>query len=342
VQQDPEIFMLDEQSPPPVVIDEGHTASRGLDRDASVRGPADRLRLGKIGFVGLGRMGTAMAANLVAAGNLVHAYVRRTQQMEDLWARGMVPTLKLQELFDCEIVVSMLPDDDAVRELVFGSPNVPNGLADGLPAGAIHLSMSTISTGAAAEFASEHERRGQGYVAAPVFGNPDAARARQLFVMVAGAAIHCERCRLLTDSLGQTFVLGSDPAVANLIKLLGNMMTATSLEVFAEVITVLRKCGQDPQAFVDIMTRTMFGGRVHGIYGSKIVAKSHAPGLTMPLALKDVRLALAEGEKVGVPMPSVNVVRDRLITGIARGHGDLDWTALGLVASEEAGIAAAG
>jgi 3-hydroxyisobutyrate dehydrogenase-like beta-hydroxyacid dehydrogenase len=89
------------------------------------------------------------------------------------------------------------------------------------------------------------------------------------------------------------------------------------------------------------MTRTMFDGRVHKIYGSKIVAGSYAPGLAMPLALKDVRLALAEAEKAGVPMPSVNVVRDRLITGIARGHGALDWTALGLVASEEAGIDAA-
>jgi 3-hydroxyisobutyrate dehydrogenase-like beta-hydroxyacid dehydrogenase len=115
-------------------------------------------------------------------------------------------------------------------------------------------------------------------------------------------------------------------------------MTATSLEVLGEVITVFRKCGQDPQPFVDIMTGTMFGGRVHRIYGNKIVAESYAPGLIMPLALKDVRLALAEAEKAGVPMPSVGLVRDRLVTGIARGHAGLDWTALGLVAAEEAGI----
>jgi 3-hydroxyisobutyrate dehydrogenase-like beta-hydroxyacid dehydrogenase len=331
--------MLDRKSHSSAEIEQGSVASRERGQvDASVSRPADRLSLGKIGFVGLGRMGTAMAANLAAAGNLVHAYVRRTEPMEDLWARGMVPTLKLQELFDCEIVVSMLPDDDAVRELVFGRANGPKGLADGLPAGAIHLSMSTISTVAAAEFASEHKRRGQGYVAAPVFGNPDAAIARQLFIIVAGAAIHCERCRLLTDSLGQTFVVGTDPAQANLIKLLGNMMTATSLEVLAEVIAVLRKCGHDPQPFMDIMTGTMFGSRVHRIYAGKILARSFAPGLTMPLALKDVRLALAEAEKAGVTMPSVSAVRDRLITGIAHGHGGLDWTALGLVASEEAGI----
>lgn len=198
--------------------------------------------------------------------------------------------------------------------------------------------MSTISTEASAAFLLEHERRGQGYVAAPVFGNPDAARARQLAVILAGNPAACERCRPVTDALGQTFVIGTDPAQANLIKLLGNMMTATALEVLGEIVTVLRKRGQDPQQFVDIMTGTMFDSRVHKNYGSRLIAGSFKPGLTMPLALKDVRLALAEAELAGAPMPSVGVVRDRLITGIARGHGGLDWTALGMVASEEAGL----
>jgi 3-hydroxyisobutyrate dehydrogenase-like beta-hydroxyacid dehydrogenase len=284
-------------------------------------------------------MGTAMAANLVAAGCPVIGYVRRQDQMGKVHALGVSPTMEISELFDCEIVISMLPDDDAVRGVVFGHED-KSGLAAGLAPGAIHLSMSTISTAAAAEFASEHLRRGQGYVAAPVFGNPDAARAHQLFVVAAGAPVDVERCRLLTDNLGQTFVVGDDPAQANLIKLLGNMMTATALEVLGEIVAVLRKRGLDPQTFIDILTGTMFGGRVHRIYGSKIVDQSYAPGLALPLALKDVRLALAEAEKAGVPMPSVSVVRDRLITGIARGYAGLDWTALGLVAADEAGIGA--
>ncbi|WP_346283646.1 NAD-binding protein [Bradyrhizobium sp. 187] len=116
------------------------------------------------------------------------------------------------------------------------------------------------------------------------------------------------------------------------------MMTATALEVLGEIVTVLRKRGQDPQQFVDIMTGTTFDSRVHKNYSSRLIAGSYEPGLTMPAALKDVRLALAEAELAGAPMPSVGVVRDRLITGIARGHGGLDWTALGLVASEEAGL----
>jgi 3-hydroxyisobutyrate dehydrogenase-like beta-hydroxyacid dehydrogenase len=295
---------------------------------------------GDIGFVGLGHMGTAMAANLAAAGRRVIAHVRRPDQMGKLVALGLNPTTDITNLFDCEIVISMLPDDDAVRDVVFGRADLGiDGLAVGLMPGAIHLSMSTISTATASHLASEHARQGQGYVAAPVFGNPDAAKARQLFIVVAGTAADVERCRPLVDNLGQqTFVVGTDPGHANLIKLLGNMMTATALEMLGEVVAVVLKRGLDPKPFIDILTSTMFGGRVHKIYGDKIIRQNYAPGFFMPLALKDVRLALAEAETAGAPMPSVSVVRDRLITAIARGYAGLDWTALGLIAAEEAGL----
>jgi 3-hydroxyisobutyrate dehydrogenase-like beta-hydroxyacid dehydrogenase len=285
-------------------------------------------------------MGTAMAANLATAGHRVIAYVRRPEQTEKIAALGLKPTTDITDLFDCEIVISMLPDDIAVREVVLGHDDIViDGLARGLKRGAIHLSMSTISTFTASRLASEHARYGQGYVAAPVFGNPDAAKARQLFIIAAGAPADVERCQPLFDRLGQkTFLIGSDPGQANLVKLLGNMMTATTLEMLGEVVAVARKRGLDPKPFIDIMTSTMFGGRVHTIYGDKIVRQSYAPGFVMPLVLKDVGLALAEAENAGAPMPSVSVVRDRLITGIARGYGDLDWTALGLVAAEEAGL----
>jgi len=315
-----------------------HLASPG----ASAAVPSDgRLPVQReIGFVGLGHMGTAMAANLAAAGHRVVAYVRRPDQMDKLVALGLKPTTEITDLFDREVVISMLPDDTAVRDVVLGREDLGiAGLASGLKRDAIHLSMSTISTSTASHLAREHARHGQGYVAAPVFGNPDAAKARQLFIVAAGALADVERCQPLFDSLGQkTFVIGTDPGHANLIKLLGNMMTATTLEMLGEVVAVARKRGLDPKPFIDIMTSTMFGGRVHKIYGDKIVTQSYAPGFVLPLVLKDVRLALAEAENAGAPMPSVNVVRDRLITGIARGYGDLDWTALGLIAAEEAGL----
>jgi 3-hydroxyisobutyrate dehydrogenase-like beta-hydroxyacid dehydrogenase len=296
--------------------------------------------LGEIGFVGLGHMGTAMAANLVAGGRRVIGYVRRPDQSGRLEALGLRATTDIADLLDCKVVISMLPDDEALREIVFGRKDIGlEGLAAGMMGGAIHLSMSTISTAAASVLAREHARNGQGYVAAPVFGNPDAARARQLFIVAAGVPSDLGRCQPIFDALGQrTFVIGADPADANLVKLLGNMMSATALEMLAEVVAVVRKRGLDPQPFIDIMTSTMFGGRAHKIYGDKIARQTYAPGFVLPLVLKDVRLALAEAEKAGVPMPSVGVVRDRLITGIARGYGELDWTALGLIAAEEAGL----
>jgi 3-hydroxyisobutyrate dehydrogenase-like beta-hydroxyacid dehydrogenase len=319
-------------------------ASRRTSETSSIaqrngRGPEYRIPVqGNVGFIGLGHMGMAMAANLAAVGSRVTAYVRRPEQMGKLIALGLKPTTDLTDLFDCEFVISMLPDDAAVREIVFGRPDL-DGLARGLVPGAIHLSMSTISTATAAHLASEHARHGQGYVAAPVFGNPDAAKARQLFIVAAGVPVDVERCRPLIDSLGQqTFVIGQDPAHANLVKLLGNMVTATTLEMLGEAVALVRKRGLDPKPFVDILTNTMFGGRAHRIYGDKIVAEHYAPGFALPLALKDVRLALAEAEKAAVPMPSVSVVRDRLITGIAHGYADLDWSALGLIAAEEAGL----
>jgi 3-hydroxyisobutyrate dehydrogenase-like beta-hydroxyacid dehydrogenase len=297
----------------------------------------------QIGIVGLGRMGVPIAANLAAAGREVIAYVRHDEQVGRLAALGIKPTSRITDLFACGVVITMLPDDDAVRDVVFGRKN--NGgdaLLSGLPAGAIHLSMSTISTAAASQLASDHARHGQGYVAAPVFGNPDAAQARELFIITAGAPTDVERCMPIFEVLGrQTFVVGKAAPTANLIKLLGNAMSAASLEIISELFALARKRGLDPERLLAILTGTMFGSRFHRIYGGKVASEQYRQGgFVFPLALKDVRLALQEAEMIGVPMPSISVVHDRLVAGIARGYGDFDWSALGLLAADEAGLAA--
>src|SRR5260221_8973673 len=185
---------------------------------------------------------------------------------------GVRPTMDIGDLLHCEVVISMLPDDEAVHDIVLGRADTGlGGLAAGLNPRAIHLSMSTIGTATASLLASEHARHGQSYVAAPVFGNPDAAKARQLFIVAAGASADVERCRPILNALGQrTFVIGADPQDANVIKLLGNMMSATALEMLGEVVAVVRKRGLDPQPFIDLMTETMFVGRTHKIYGDKL------------------------------------------------------------------------
>jgi 3-hydroxyisobutyrate dehydrogenase-like beta-hydroxyacid dehydrogenase len=299
------------------------------------------MKPGQVGFIGLGRMGTAMAANLTAAGRHVIGYIRRPEQGRELEALGVKPTTDIADLFDCEFVISMLPDDAVVHEVIFGrTGHHAEGLLAGLTPGSVHMSMSTITTAAAAEFASAHAERGQDYVAAPVFGNPDAASARQLFVIAAGAPTAVQRCQPILTDLGQrTFLVGEDPGTANLIKLIGNAISAVSMETLGEVFALARKRGLDSQQLLAILTGTMYGGRFHTIYGGKIAGEQYGSGgFLFPLILKDVRLALGEAESAGVPTPSVSVVRDRLIAGIARGYADRDWSALGLLASEEAGL----
>jgi 3-hydroxyisobutyrate dehydrogenase-like beta-hydroxyacid dehydrogenase len=320
------------------------SAVQAEDRSSSPSNSAAAQRLveGGVGFIGLGRMGTAMAMNLAQGGCKVVGFVRHPERLNELSALGVEPTTDIRDVFDCTIVISMVPDDSAAHEVVFGRDTSPgsSGLASGLRPGAVHLSMSTISTRASSELAVEHARAGQGYVAAPVFGNPDAAKAKELFIIAAGGAHDLERCRPIFDILGQrTFEVGADPATANLIKLAGNVMTAMTVEMLGEVLALARKRGVDPEQLLDILTATMFGSRAHKIYGKKIAGQLYAPGgFVFPLALKDVRLALAEAEAVSVPMPSVSVVRDRLIAGMARGYAELDWSALGLLAAEEAGL----
>jgi len=202
--------------------------------------------------------------------------------------------------------------------------------------------MSTISPATAAELAAAHRSSGQGYVAAPVFGNPDAARARQLFIIAAGDTADVVQCRRLFSILGQkTFVVGPNPTAANLVKLAGNVLTAATLEMLGEVFALVRKGGIEPGDFLDILTNTLFESRVHKIYGGKMVAQQYAPGFALPLALKDVDLALAEAEASGVPMPVASLVRDRLVAAKARGYGEFDWSVLGLVAALEAGLTSA-
>jgi 3-hydroxyisobutyrate dehydrogenase-like beta-hydroxyacid dehydrogenase len=133
--------------------------------------------------------------------------------------------------------------------------------------------------------------------------------------------------------------VGTSPETANLVKLAGNVMAGATLQIMGEVLALARKHGLDPRQLLAVLTGSMFGSRVHKLYGEKIAEQHYASGgFTFPLALKDVRLALAEAEAAGVPMPSVSVLRDRLIAGIARGYSELDWSALGLLAAEEAGL----
>ncbi len=289
-----------------------------------------------IGVVGLGRMGAAFASNLLDDGHDLVLFDRDPARAADLGLLDAVQAEQLSELSACRLVITALPDDAALSAVTLGR----GGLADSLGCGAVHISMSTISPDLSRQIEAEHDRRGQGYVAAPVLGNPDLARARKLYVIAAGGADAMADARPLLERLGQhVFLLGEDAATANLMKLAGNVLTAATLQSMGEVLALLEKGGIDPRAAFAVFTGSLFDGKVHKAYGGKIVeGRYNPPGMTVPLAVKDLRLALGEAERLCVPMPTASVVHDRLVAATARGWSGLDWSVLGRLAASEAGL----
>ena len=261
-----------------------------------------------VGVVGLGHMGDAFAENLLADGHAVTVFDRNPEVMRSLVDKGASAATSLAELGECGIVLTSLPDDAAVSA-------VAEALIPVLARGAVHVSMSTISADVARRLAAEHREHGQGYVALPVLGNPDLAHHRDLYLLAGGAPADIARVRPVVEKLGQKlFVISDDPGLANVMKLAGNVMTAATLQTMGEVFALLRKAGVDPQTGYDVLTGSLFDGKVHKTYGGKILHHTYSPaGMTVPLAAKDLRLALAEAELVGVPMPVAAIVRDRLI-----------------------------
>jgi len=303
---------------------------------ASRASPAADPQQGRVGVVGLGHMGEAFALNLLEDGRRVLAFDRDPARAATVREAGGEAADGLAALAVCDVILTSLPDDDALVSVALGE----GGLADVMRPSAVHISTSTISPGLSRRLNSEHETRGQGYVAAPVLGNPDIAHARKLFVLAAGRPAALDAVRPLLERLGErVFVLGEDPSQANLMKLAGNVLTATTLQGMGEVLALVRKGGIDPHLAFDILTNSLFDSKVHRAYGGKIVDERYSPaGMTAPLAAKDLRLALAEAEHEAVPMPSASLVRDRLIGVMARGWSDLDWSALGRLAAWEAGL----
>jgi len=296
-------------------------------------GPAEFV-VRRVGVVGLGQMGHAFGVNLIEEGYQVSVYDRDPKRIAAL--TGARAAAQLADLAVCDVVLTSLPDDDALAAVALG----PKGLAGILSPKAVHISTSTISPTLSRRVAEEHARHRQDYIAAPVLGNPDFARARKLFVLAAGLPSAMETVRPLLNRLGQRlFIIGEDAALANLVKLAANVLTATTLECMGEVLALLRKGGVGRHLAYDVLTNSLFDSRVHKTYGGKIVNERYSPpGMAVPLAIKDLRLALAEAERAAVPMPAASLVHDRLVGMAARGWEGLDWSALGLLAAVDAGL----
>jgi len=292
----------------------------------------------KIGFIGLGSMGAAIAANLIESGYEVHVFNRTPARAERLREAGArVATSPADAARSADVVFTMVADDAAHTAVTFGEA----GIATTLKPGGVHISMSTISVATARDHATKYREAGLGFVSAPVFGRPDAAAARKLFIMAAGADEHLKVAVPLLERLGQSVgIVGSDPSQANLVKLIGNFMLSVIIETLGEACAVAGKAGLDPMHLVELLTSANFNAAPYKIYGPLIASQRfQPPGFALPLGQKDNRLMLAAAESLGVPLPLASLVHDRFLTLRSKGLGsESDWSAVALCALSDAGL----
>jgi 3-hydroxyisobutyrate dehydrogenase-like beta-hydroxyacid dehydrogenase len=290
----------------------------------------------QIGFIGLGNMGSGMAENLLRAGHALTVYNRTRKAAEPLAARGAtIADTPADACKGAAAVFTMLANDEAVESVVSGE----NGVIAGLAKGAVHISSSTISVALSKRLTKAHADAGQRYVAAPVFGRPDAAAAGKLFVVAAGKPDAVATAKPLLEAVGQrTFVISQEPQAANLVKLSGNFLIASVIESLGEAMALVHKGGIDKHAYLDILTSTLFSAPVYKTYGGLLADGKYEPaGFAAPLGLKDIRLTLAAAEELRVPLPLASLLRDRFITLLAQGGDKLDWSAIGELAAKDAG-----
>ncbi|MGE5231748.1 MAG: NAD(P)-dependent oxidoreductase [Deltaproteobacteria bacterium] len=287
-----------------------------------------------LSFIGLGAMGLPMARNLVQAGFDVRVWNRTPAKTREVPGARPAPT-PAAAADGAEFAVSMLADDAAVEAAALG----PDGILAGLRRGAIHVGASTISVALCRRLADAHAEKGVGYVAAPVFGRPDAAAAKQLWIVPGGAPGDVERCAAVFAALGQgTFPMGSAPQ-ASLAKLLGNFMIASTIEMLGESLALAEKAGLDPSRLLGMLTGTLFGAPVVKRYGQLVADTAFEPaGFQLALGLKDVNLALGAGEELRVPLPLASLVRERMLTALARGRERFDWSGFASAIREAAGL----
>ena len=292
----------------------------------------------KVGFVGLGSMGLAMAESLLAQGHDLCVYNRAREKAQPLHEAGArLAATPAEAARDCEVVVSMLADDAAVEAVTFGEA----GVLAGLPPGAVHVSSSTISVALSDRLAEAHAAVERGFVAAPVFGRPDAAAARKLWVLAAGKAQDVDRAMPVLQGLGRGVTrFGETASVANIVKLTGNVFIASIVEALGEAFALTRKAGVAPAEFLAMFSQVFGrGSPILENYAALIAGGKYEPaGFKTDLALKDMRLALAAADRLEVPLPLASLLHDQLLSAVAQGQGELDWSVLAELAAKRAGL----
>ncbi|MGA8871743.1 MAG: NAD(P)-dependent oxidoreductase [Candidatus Acidiferrales bacterium] len=290
-----------------------------------------------IGFIGLGNMGEPIAANLMAAGHALRVYNRTASKAATLVAKGAALAKDPANVASPGgVVFTMVADDRAIEELCLS----PGSFVEKLGTGGIHISLSTIAPATARRLAEHHARHKVEYVASPVFGRPEAAAAKKLWVCTSGHAAAKTQVRSLLEAIGQgIFDFGEDAGSANVVKLCGNFMIASAIETISESLALAEKNGIDKNAVADLFGKTLFACPVYQGYGKSIAAEKFEPaGFRLALGFKDVSLALATATASSVPLPIGSLLHDRYLAAIAKGRSDMDWTAIALGVAEDAGL----
>jgi len=288
----------------------------------------------KIGFIGLGRMGHHVASNLLKAGHSVTVWNRSQEPVQALVAKGAGAARTPEDALKGDAVFSMLSNDAVMRELGLDGP-----LLERAAKGLIHVNLATISTAFAKELAAAHHKCGLAYISAPVFGRPEMAEAAQLVLVACGDAAALKTLQPVFDKIGARTVPLDAPEKANLFKIAGNFMIASELESTGEAFALLRKGGVDPALFHDVLSGRLFTGAVFKNYGAMILNRAYEPaGFALTLGLKDVNLARAAAESLGVTMPTAELLKANFDQAVSWGWQDKDWSAIGEVSAKKAGV----
>jgi 3-hydroxyisobutyrate dehydrogenase-like beta-hydroxyacid dehydrogenase len=280
-----------------------------------------------VGFLGLGSMGSAMAANILTTGNALTVWNRSVDKTKDLENAGAAVAKAPIDLAACDVVFAMLANDDATRESI-----VASGLLAALPKSAVIVNCGTVSIELARELTLRSAESGVGYVAAPVLGRPDVAAAGKLNVIAAGRPEALERVQPLLDAIGQkTWRMGSEPAQANVAKIGANFLIAGAIGAMGEAFAIAEGNGLDPHRLYDLVTNTLFAAPVYKNYGAQILEKRFGPaGFQLKLGRKDVGLAQSAGASANAHLQLADALASVFEASIDAGDGEKDWSAIAL------------
>ena len=292
----------------------------------------------KVGFIGLGRMGQAMATRMLSAGHELAVFNRTPEKAKPLADAGAKVVKSIAEAAGFgDAVFTMLTDDAAVEEVA----RQKGGLLEALPKGGIHVCSGTHGVGVIRTLTGAHKEKGQILVTAPILGRPEQVLAGAVGVVAGGPAEAIKKCAPLFATIGRrTFEAGSDPAAATSIKLANNFVLGCAIEAMGEGFALVRKYGVPPEVFYDVMTDGLFSAPAYKVYGKIIVDQSYDKAGQMAInGLKDAKLALVAGDTMGVPLPSGQVWHDRLAAAVKRGEGEKDWAVMALEQARASGLA---